>query len=126
MQLIKHITRQATSTQLPHISGTDVGSVLLPVPPLEEQVVVAERCEEALRTLSGRPTIHRTAVHAQDELGRAILAKALRGELVPQDPNDEPAELMLARLRYATAGAENESRTKPRRTKRDAEDVVDG
>jgi len=33
-----------------------------------------------------------------DELDRATLAKAFRGELVPQDPNDEPAADLLARL----------------------------
>ncbi|MEX2693373.1 hypothetical protein [Rhizobium mongolense] len=34
-----------------------------------------------------------------DRLESAILAKALRGELVPQDPNDEPASVLLARIR---------------------------
>jgi hypothetical protein len=40
------------------------------------------------------------ATHAQvDRLTPALLAKAFRGELVPQDPNDEPADALLARLR---------------------------
>ena len=34
-----------------------------------------------------------------DKLTQSILAKAFRGELVPQDPNDEPAEKLLARIR---------------------------
>jgi len=37
-----------------------------------------------------------------DKLTQSILAKAFRGELVPQDPNDEPAEKLLARIRAAT------------------------
>jgi type I restriction enzyme, S subunit len=32
-------------------------------------------------------------------LDRSILAKAFRGELVPQDPNDEPAAVLLERIR---------------------------
>jgi len=34
-----------------------------------------------------------------DRLDRSILAKAFRGELVPQDPNDEPAAVLLERIR---------------------------
>jgi type I restriction enzyme S subunit len=34
-----------------------------------------------------------------DQLDRSILAKAFRGELVPQDPNDEPAAVLLDRIR---------------------------
>jgi type I restriction enzyme, S subunit len=40
-----------------------------------------------------------------DHLDKAILAKAFRGELVPQDPNDEPASLLLKRIRSARAAA---------------------
>jgi len=39
-------------------------------------------------------------LHPQtDELNQSILAKAFRGELVPQDPNDEPASVLLERIR---------------------------
>ena len=34
-----------------------------------------------------------------DHLDQAVLAKAFRGELVPQDPNDEPASVLLERIR---------------------------
>ncbi|QHU98943.1 hypothetical protein, partial [Synechocystis sp. CACIAM 05] len=47
-----------------------------------------------------------------DKLTQSILAKAFRGELVPQDPNDEPAEALLERIR-----AEKEAATaKPQKT----------
>jgi hypothetical protein len=36
-----------------------------------------------------------------DKLTQSILAKAFRGELVPQDPNDEPASVLLKRIRSA-------------------------
>ena len=47
----------------------------------------------------------------------ALLAKAFRGELVPQDPNDEPATELLRRLREARAA---EARIKPKRGRKAA------
>jgi hypothetical protein len=48
-----------------------------------------------------------------DRLEAAILAKAFRGELVPQDPNDEPASVLLDRIRAQRAAA-----PKPKRGRR--------
>jgi type I restriction enzyme S subunit len=71
----------------------------IPLAPEREQAEVLRSTEAALgrmpdaavKRLQGR----------LEELSRAVLAKAFRGELVPQDPNDEPAEVMLARARGA-------------------------
>ena len=43
------------------------------------------------------------AIADLDQLDQAILAKAFRGELVPQDPNDEPASVLLERIREQKA-----------------------
>lgn len=40
-----------------------------------------------------------------DRLTQSILAKAFRGELVPQDPNDEPASVLLERIKAQRAAA---------------------
>ncbi len=53
-----------------------------------------------------------------DRLESAILAKAFRGELVPQDPNDEPASVLLDRIR-----AERAASPKPKRGRRAAADA---
>ena len=45
-----------------------------------------------------------------DSLDQSILAKALRGELVPQDPNDEPASVLLKRIRTERAKREAEAK----------------
>ena len=50
------------------------------------------------------PTFHGQWVF-DEERDHAILAKAFRGELVPQDPNDEPASVLWARIRAERAAA---------------------
>jgi type I restriction enzyme S subunit len=47
---------------------------------------------------------------------RAVLERAFRGELVPQDPSDEPAETLLARIR-AERGATRSGARRPRTSK---------
>ena len=55
---------------------------------------------------------------AVQKLTPALLAKAFRGELVPQDPNDEPASELLKRLQESRADSAKPSRArKPRTTK---------
>jgi type I restriction enzyme S subunit len=50
-----------------------------------------------------------------DRLEAAILAKAFRGELVPQDPNDEPASVLLDRIRAERAAAPKPKRGRARK-----------
>jgi type I restriction enzyme S subunit len=50
------------------------------------------------------------------QLDQSILAKAFRGELVPQDPRDEPASELLARIR--TTREANASKPKKKATRR--------
>lgn len=53
-----------------------------------------------------------------DHLDQAVLAKAFRGELVPQDPDDEPASVLLERIKAerATSQRNGGARGRPRRT----------
>ena len=47
-----------------------------------------------------------------DKLTQSILAKAFRGELVPQDPNDEPASVLLERIKVERAKQDQKRRGK--------------
>jgi type I restriction enzyme S subunit len=53
-----------------------------------------------------------------EALDSAIMTKAFRGELVPQDPNDEPADVMLARLKSETNGNTEHRASKKQSSKR--------
>jgi type I restriction enzyme S subunit len=103
---------KSTGSGLQHIHLVDLRAAALPIAPKAEQSEVVRRCQQLMERAE-------TFQRALDEgrastatLDRVILAKAFRGELVPQEPNDEPAEAMLARLK---AEAEARAAEKPKK-----------
>lgn len=93
----------------------DVRALQLPVPSRAEQDEIVRRIE-ALFALADAIEARYSNARAQvDRLTPAVLAKAFRGELVPQDPNDEPASALLERLRN---GEDTVRQTPSRRGKR--------
>jgi type I restriction enzyme, S subunit len=83
------------------VSGADLKGVRFSLPSLDEQQEIIRRAEQLFSLadqLEARLTAARQIV---ERLTPALLAKAFRGELVPQDPNDEPASVLLERIRAA-------------------------
>jgi type I restriction enzyme S subunit len=68
-------------------------------PPLDEQRRIVARVEEQLSAVEALRAAIERAQRRSASLRRAVLERAFRGELVPQDPADEPADLLLARIR---------------------------
>jgi type I restriction enzyme S subunit len=93
---------------LPWLTGTTgrakltqgvLNSLPMAVPPQTELLEIVRRVE-SLFAYADRLEARYTAARAQvEKLTPATLAKAFRGELVPQDPNDEPASVLLERIR---------------------------
>jgi type-1 restriction enzyme ecoDI specificity protein len=102
-------------TILPKINKKDLYSIPVPVPlSLSGQKAIVSKVHALLsieREVTGALQVTRSQV---DELIPSLLAKAFRGDLVPQDFDDEPASELLARLAEANA-SENQ---KPIRRKR--------
>jgi type I restriction enzyme S subunit len=69
------------------------------VPTMEEQDYVVQRVEQFFTFADQIEQRVRVAQSRINNLTQSILAKAFRGELVPQDPNDEPASLLLERIK---------------------------
>ena len=93
----------ATGDIIVHISGDKIGTILLPVPPLEEQSRIVARIEEIETLLSKYDATEQqlsTLLSAfPDQLKKSILQMAVQGKLIPQDPADEPASVLLERIR---------------------------
>lgn len=88
----KHAVNQAS------INQTDVKSVEIHLPNLEEQTLIADVVETLFAKSNRVEKQHLEAKARLDRLTQSILVKAFRGELVPQDPNDEPADKLLERI----------------------------
>jgi type I restriction enzyme S subunit len=86
-----------------NISAGKLRQFPLPLCPEREQQAIVQLARSALDAVVRLGTSVATIEEEADKLDQSILAKAFRGELVPQDPNDEPAETLLARIQ-AEAG----------------------
>jgi type I restriction enzyme S subunit len=71
---------------------------IVPVPPVNEQKRIVAKIEELFSFATQIEKSVEEAKKRVDKIDQAILAKAFRGELVPQDPNDEPASVLLERI----------------------------
>jgi type I restriction enzyme S subunit len=86
-----------------HLSIVDFACCPVPVPPLSEQTEIVRRVETLFAFADRLETRLQAAQTAADRLTPSLLAKAFHGELVPQDPNDEPASELLKRLTATSA-----------------------
>ena len=114
------IRDKAKGMAIQHLSITDFAQCPLPVPPLSEQTEIVRRVETLFAYADRIEARYMTAREQVERLTPALLAKAFRGELVPQDPNDEPASVLLDRLRAkraADSAAGPQSKARARRRK---------
>ena len=95
----------SSTTGLHTLSVSKISELQLPVPSLELQVEIVRRVESLFAYADRLETRLAQVQTAVDRLIPSLLAKAFRGELVPQDPDDEPAAELLKRLAAQHAAA---------------------
>jgi type I restriction enzyme S subunit len=111
-----------SATGLYTLSISKVERIQVPLPPLDEQVEILRAVREALGAADSVGKLFAASHDDLAQLDAALLAKAFRGELVPQDPNDEPASVLLDRLRAERAAGEGKGKP-ARRMRRPASDA---
>lgn len=104
-------TARATAGQF-NIALSTCRELPLPVPPLRVQNGLLEELEAARLSLRHASSIQLTAQQRSTALRRSLLRAAFNGELIDQDPTDEPAVVSLAKIR------EKQSGTAPRRRRK--------
>ena len=99
--------KQSTGTTFKAITADIVKKQLLPIPPLAEQRRIVAQLETILPHVEayGEKETELTQLNATfpETLKKSILQEAIQGRLVPQDPNDEPAFVLLERIRKEKA-----------------------
>ena len=83
---------------LSHLGVTTISSLPIPLPPLAEQKRIVARIEELFKIADSLDEAAEGLEVAAKRLDKKILDLAIRGKLVPQDPNDEPASELLKRI----------------------------
>jgi len=104
------LREQAAGGVQPNLNLSIIKRISINLPSRDEQTEIANRIEKAFAWIDRLAADATSARKLIDHLDQAVLAKAFRGELVPQDPNDEPASVLLDRIR-----AEREAAPKARR-----------
>ena len=99
------LTPYVSGSAQPKLNQKNLNTIPVPVPPTEEQTEIVRRVETLFAFADRLEARLAQAQTAATRLTPALLAKAFRGELVPQDPNDEPAAELLRRLQAERATA---------------------
>jgi type I restriction enzyme S subunit len=108
------------TVNIAHLGAGRFANMAFPLPPLEEQAEIVRRARGALDQIARLTERLHSSFADLDQLDQSILAKAFRGELVPQDPSEEPASVVLERIRAQRTqqGASAKQTSKaPRRSK---------
>nr|WP_233700190.1 restriction endonuclease subunit S [Xanthomonas citri] len=101
--LQEELLRRSTGTTVKGIKASVLKEIELPNPALEEQTEIVRRVEQLFAYADQLEAKVTAAQQRIDALTQSLLAKAFRGELVPQDPTDEPASVLLERIRTQRA-----------------------
>jgi type I restriction enzyme S subunit len=115
----KFIEEQASSTSgLFTLSISKIKNLKLPLTSLKEQEVIIQEIESRLSICDKLEVTIEKSMKQAELLRRSILKKAYEGKLVPQGPNDEPAELLLERIRRDREEQSNKTATQPKRSRK--------
>lgn len=96
---LKNVMQQiASEVAQPFLNMSTVKNLPIPFCPIEEQKEIVRKVEELFHFANSIEARYQKAKAWFDKLPQSLLAKAFRGELVPQNANDEPASELLKRI----------------------------
>ncbi|MCC8249567.1 restriction endonuclease subunit S [Saccharothrix luteola] len=106
------------SVNLASISLSKIKQLPVPIPPLDEQGTIVERIEDQLSVLDAAVSLSQQALIKAKILRRSLLNRAFTGQLVLQDPAEEPSSALLDRIRAERENQGSKSKKSTRRPRR--------
>ena len=113
------ITDKSVGVGQPNCNGTSLKELLIPLPPINEQLRIVPTAQALLAYVAKIDAEKKSLLSIATAAKAKILDLAIRGQLVPQDPADEPTSVLLERIR-----AEKEELIKQGKIKRDKKESV--
>ena len=113
------LEKYVTGSAQPKMTQDNMNSILIPLPPYNEQKRLSQHLDEIMAMVDRIEIGKIESIELISKAKSQILDLAIRGKLVPQDPNDEPASVLLERIR-----AEKEELIKQGKIKRDKKESV--
>ncbi len=107
-----------TTSGLYTLSITKVKNLELPIPSLEEQHQIVQEIESRLSVCEHMEKAIEKEIVQAESLKQSILKEAFEGRLVPQDPDDEPAAVLLERIRKEKKRREEAFEARAKKTKK--------
>ena len=92
-----------------------IHGMMIPLPPLAEQRRIVAEVERRLSIIQQSEATVKASLKRAERLRQSILKQAFSGQLVPQDPDDEPASALLERIRSEREAAQAAVKAKPKR-----------
>ena len=100
----KQIFAQSTGTAIPNVKGVkELKAIPVPLPSLLDQRIIVSEIERLFSILDKSESTIEYELKRAQSLRQSILKRAFEGKLVPQDPNDEPASVLLRRIKAEKA-----------------------
>jgi type I restriction enzyme S subunit len=109
--------RGSAGNNQPALNRTRVEAIPLPLPPLLEQEAIVSEVEQRISVVTAAENYIAANLKRASRLRQSILKEAFAGRLVPQDPKDEPAAVLLERIRGAASGPSSNGVARTRRRK---------
>ena len=111
-----NLNQYATATAQPGLAVSNIIEVMFPIPPIQEQQRIVEQIELIMPLVNkyeqSRSKLDSLNKTIYTQLKKSILQEAIQGKLVPQDPNDEPASVLLERIKEEKAKLFKEGKLK--------------
>ncbi len=97
------ISRRIHGVGRPRLNLSEIKAIEVPVPPIAEQRLIVAEVDRRLSLADAADRAVSAGLAKAKRLRQAILKRAFDGKLVPQDPNDEPASVLLERIKASRA-----------------------